>query len=194
MPSTASCASASRIAIHPSPSLISTPRIDLAWLSPDVLRGLRNLSVTEIGGVTVPEAWVTEGTRHARLLALRLEQMEGDPRRSPWLLRAIVDRERRAIVGHVGFHGAPGTNALGADDAVELGFTVEPPFRRQGYASEAALALMRWAQALGVRRFLASVGPTNAPSLALVRKLGFVEVTRVEDEEDGPEIVFELRV
>jgi len=36
-----------------------------------------------------------------------------------------------------------------------------------------------------------SAPPTDR--LALAEKLGFIEVTRVVDDEDGPEIVFELR-
>lgn len=144
-----------------------------------------------IAGAPVPPEWARE---HKWILGLRRDQMAREPEHEPWLLRAIVDRERQVLVGHVGFHGAPGTNALAAPDAVELGFTIEPAYRRHGYASEAALALMRWAQAVGIRRFLASVSPTNAPSLGLVAKLGFAEVTTVEDEADGPEIVFERRV
>jgi RimJ/RimL family protein N-acetyltransferase len=43
----------------------------------------------------------------------------------------------------------------------------------------------------GVRRFLASSAPTNAASIRVVEKLGFVEVSRVWDDEDGEEIVYE---
>jgi RimJ/RimL family protein N-acetyltransferase len=52
---------------------------------------------------------------------------------------------------------------------------------------------MDWAHALhGVRRFIASVAPDNEPSLAIVRKLGFVQTGKQWDEEDGEELVFEL--
>ena len=105
----------------------------------------------------------------------------------------MVRRETREFVGRIGFHGAPGANALGADDAVELGYTVEPAFRRQGFAEEAIRGMMDWARTRSVSRFMASIGPKNTPSLALAAKLGFAEVARVIDEEDGPEIVLELR-
>ena len=53
--------------------------------------------------------------------------------------------------------------------------------------------MMAWARARSISRFIVSVSPTNVPSLALPAKLGFTEVTRVIDDQDGPEIVFELR-
>ena len=43
-----------------------------------------------------------------------------------------------------------------------------------------------------VRWFIASVSPTNEPSLSLVRKLGFVQTGTQWDEIDGQELVFEL--
>ena len=106
----------------------------------------------------------------------------------------MVRRETHEFVGEIGFHGTPGTNALGELDAIELGYTVEPAFRRQGFAEEAIRGMMAWAQARSISRFMESIGPTNTPSLALAAKLGFTEIARVIDEEgDGPEIVFELR-
>ena len=60
------------------------------------------------------------------------------------------------------------------------------------YATEAAAALMGWAEGQGVRRFVVSVAPGNEPSLAIVRKLGFVQTGEQWDEEDGLELVFEL--
>jgi len=89
--------------------------------------------------------------------------------------------------------GKPGSNALGAPDAVELGYSVEPKFRRQGLAEEAIRGMMDWARARSIFRFIVSVSPSNPASLALAAKLGFSEITQVVDEEDGPEIVLELR-
>ena len=53
-------------------------------------------------------------------------------------------------------------------------------------------ALIAAAETQGVRRFVASVGPENEPSLAIVRRLGFVEVGRHWDDQDGEELEFEL--
>jgi [ribosomal protein S5]-alanine N-acetyltransferase len=47
--------------------------------------------------------------------------------------------------------------------------------------------------AQGIDHFVASVAPANAPSLAIIRKLGFVRTGQHIDPEDGLEHVFELR-
>ena len=114
-----------------------------------------------------------------------------DPGAQKWLVRALVRRRDATMIGHAGFHGPPGSNGLAADK-VELGYTVFPAFRGRGYATEAAVALMEWAAREGARRFVASVGPGNEPSLAVVRKLGFVQTGEQWDEENGLELVFEL--
>ena len=86
-----------------------------------------------------------------------------------------------------------GVNALGLRNAVELGYTVFPDSRGMGYATEVAGALMKWAhQEQGITNFVASVSPTNAGSLAVVRKLGFVFQRETNDDIDGLEHVYLL--
>ena len=123
------------------------------------------------------------------VLHLRRDQMRADETVRPWLLRVMIPRvgPRRAV-GRIGFHGPPD-----ADGRVEVGYTVYPEHRRQGLATEATLALFAWARAEhGITRFRASVSPTNAPSLAVVRKLGMTRTGVQWDEIDGEELVFDL--
>ena len=146
--------------------------------------------MTSIGGVELPPEWIR---RSERTLRRRRDQVAGDPASAHWLLRAMVIRETRELVGRIGFHGRPGHNSLAAPDALELGYAVEPVFQRQGFAEEAIGGMMAWARARRIEHFMLSIGIANVPSLALAAKLGFREAARVIDEEDGPEIVFELR-
>ena len=129
--------------------------------------------------------------RTGRTMRYRLEQLSGDPSSQPWLLRAMVLREPvRRVIGHIGFHGPPGS-----DRRVEVGYTVDADYRRQGFAFEAVQALFAWANAEhDVCHFRASIAPENAPSLALAHKLGFVQTGSQWDEEDGEELVFELEL
>ncbi|HUQ16917.1 MAG TPA: GNAT family protein [Candidatus Saccharimonadales bacterium] len=173
-----------------SDQIIATARLDLVLFTPALLEAVLSGRVTAIAGVELPPGWIR---RSERVLRRRLDQVVADPGSGPWLLRAMVHRDDRELVGRIGFHGKPGANGLGAGGAVELGYTVEPAFRRQGFAEEAVLGMMAWARMRSVDHYILSIGPTNAPSLGLAAKLGFAEVARVMDEEDGPEIVFELR-
>jgi RimJ/RimL family protein N-acetyltransferase len=98
------------------------------------------------------------------------------------------------MIGHAGYHGPPGQNSTQNPDAVEYGYTIFPPWRGKGYATQVAVMLMDLAEELaGIRHFVLSVSPQNDPSLAIVRKLGFVKTGEHMDEEDGLEHVFELQ-
>jgi len=168
---------------------IRTRRLELVAMSPTLIEKILDGGETDL---EIPKDWPDAHDRH--FLELRLRQLRDRPELEPWLVYAVVLPERR-LIGHAGFHGPPGTNALQAEDAVEVGYTVFPAFRGRGYATEAARALIEWARCeREVRRFLASVSPDNEPSLALMRKLGFTEIGRHWDEEDGDELEFELRV
>jgi ribosomal-protein-alanine N-acetyltransferase len=123
-------------------------------------------------------------------LQFRIADLSIDPEAQPWLGRAIVRTDpdgTRRIVGSCGFHAPPGP-----DGRVEVGYRVEPGYRRQGVASEVVRALFDWASEQGVDRFRASVAPGNVPSLAIVDRLGFRQVGVQMDDIDGEELVFEL--
>ena len=128
-----------------------------------------------------------------RFFELRRRELEAQPDLLGWFVWAVVVDDE--MVGHAGFHGPPGRNAQNDAEAVEIGYTIYPRYRRRGYATEAARALIAWAhEERGVRRFLFSISPDNEPSLAIARRLGFSEVGRHWDEEDGEELEFELRL
>jgi RimJ/RimL family protein N-acetyltransferase len=145
-------------------------------------------------GFKLPDGWPD---RHdAGFLKLRLRQMREDPETEGWFAYAVVlpDGER-PMIGHAGFHGPPGVNARKAADALEVGYTIFEPYRRNGYATEAVRALLGWASGEhGINHFIASISPGNEPSLAIVRRLGFEHVGQHWDEEDGEELEFELRL
>jgi [ribosomal protein S5]-alanine N-acetyltransferase len=170
---------------------IRSDRLELVSLSPETIDALLARSPVDFA---VPAGWPQGG--EAGFLPLRADQMRRSPDWQEWLVRALVLAEAgRRMIGYAGFHGPPGTNGPQAADAVELGYTIFEPWRGRGYATEAARALIDWARSEhGIRRFIASVAPDNEPSLAIVGKLGFVRTGEQWDEEDGLELVFELRV
>jgi RimJ/RimL family protein N-acetyltransferase len=87
------------------------------------------------------------------------------------------------LVGSCGLHNLT-TGRLGP----EIGYWIAPWARRQGYASEAAAGLARWAIERGAARVHLFADVTNGPSLATARKAGFVQegvVRRCLEYRDG---------
>jgi [ribosomal protein S5]-alanine N-acetyltransferase len=122
-------------------------------------------------------------------MRLRMRQLNEDPTLIDWLMHAMVLRDgSRVMVGNCGYHNRPDATGM-----VEIGYQVAPPYRRQGYALEAARALVDNAFThQDVTRVRACVSPTNEPSLNLIAQLGFVRVGEQMDEVDGLEYVFEV--
>jgi len=154
-----------------------------------VLDDRREDAASELG-IELPDEFPSEGERG--FLGLRLRQMRDDRQFLTWCPNALVLDGK--MIGHAGYHGPPGQNSAQNPDAVEYGYKIFPAWRGRGYATEAAVMLMDLAeQRAGTRHFVLSVSPENDPSLAIVRKLGFVKTGEHMDEEDGLEHVFELQ-
>lgn len=138
-------------------------------------------------GATVP-AWVADELEN--FLKFRLAQLSVDPTIHGWLGRAMVltdeDGSRR-VVGSIGFHGPPDKKSR-----LEVGYSVDPPYRRRGYANESVKAMFDWAhREHGIETFVASISPDNDASLRLASGFGFLQVGEQMDEIDGLELVFE---
>ena len=76
---------------------------------------------------------------------------------------------------------------------IEIGYSVLPRFRGQGYATE--IAHIMWSYAAhhpDVRVLRANVRPDNEPSRRIIEGAGFVKVDEEIDPEDGLEYVYEL--
>jgi ribosomal-protein-alanine N-acetyltransferase len=175
---------------------IHTDRLDLIPMTPAFLRASMERNHPEAERelrLSLPTDWPGET---ADVLSLRLRALEEEPALQPWLLRAMAHRATGVMVGHIGFHTAPDAEYLQpyVPGGVEFGFTVFPSFRRQGFAREASVGLMRWARhSQGVRRFAMTIRPDNHPSQALAAQLGFVRIGSHIDEVDGHEDILACR-
>jgi [ribosomal protein S5]-alanine N-acetyltransferase len=175
---------------------IRSERLDLVPLGPEFLQAIvqHNLEqARRVLGFSLPVGLVDS----VDVMSLRLQQLEADATFQPWSLRAMILRKRGEMIGHIGFHTQPGAEylRLHAPGGVEFGFEVFPPFRRQGYAREASLTLMRWAHELhDVTRFVLSIRPDNTASQSLAACLGFSRIGSHIDEVDGLEDILELRL
>ena len=175
---------------HNSPPVKVSPiraaRLELIPFDPRAIRALMDggrIYAEVVLGAVLPAEFPSSEELDG-FLAVQLQRMESAPKRRAWMARLMRSPSGEAV-GHCGFHGPP--ELIGR---AEIGYTVFEKFRRQGYAKEAAAALVRWAFRRGEREVYATVSPTNAPSLAVVRSLGFKQVGTQEDEVDGLELVF----
>ena len=97
-------------------------------------------------------------------------QVVEDPASAAWVTGVVWDPERRLAVGRAGYHGPPDATGM-----VEVGYSIDPQYRRQGYARAALRALLaRAAAEPGVRTFRATISPDNVASRDLVLAHGLV--------------------
>lgn len=164
------------------------PGVELRPIPVDALRALLAGDLARAGdlvGAQMPAFFATEDW----LWGLHLSQIETDPDSARWYVRAAVT-DAGVVVGHAGFHGPPDPDGM-----VEIGYAVDPDLRGRGYGHAIVDALVaEAARDPAVRMVRASVSPTNTPSLALVRRAGFVQVGERWDDKDGLELVFEQPV
>lgn len=84
-----------------------------------------------------------------------------------WFQLGIYRRNARGLIGDAGIHFLPPDNRQ-----AEIGFTVDPGYQHQGYATEAVRGLLRCLfESLGKHRVVASVDPDNLPSIRLLERV-----------------------
>jgi RimJ/RimL family protein N-acetyltransferase len=139
-----------------------------------------------LAGVPLTEYFMTDSALW--LWKFRLDQMAADPDHAQWMTRQAIVGDEGLVVGHAGFHGPPDAAGM-----VEIGYSVDPDFRRQGYARSTLIEILRRTAAdTSVTTVRATITPDNVASLATIAGFGFVEVGEQWDDEDGLEIVFEV--
>ncbi len=136
----------------------------------------------------VPISAYLAGPQCRGLWRMRSAQVDEDPASAAWITGIVWDDRRHLAVGAAGYHGPPDATGM-----VEIGYRIDPDYRRRGYARAALEALLaRAAEEPDVRRVRASIRPDNVPSYRLVSQYGFAKVDEQWDDEDGLEIVYEV--
>jgi [ribosomal protein S5]-alanine N-acetyltransferase len=173
---------------------IITQRLSLRLMTEDFLQAcLREdkQKTDALIGLNVSPDWFEEKD----LIRLRMQDYRTDSKYISWGLHAVGLRKSKEMIGFFGFHTRPNPDYLHAiaPNSIEFGYTIFLPFRRYGFAEEAIGGMLNWAAARHpLDSFIASVSPTNLPSTALVKKLGFTKIGEQIDEVDGLEFVYSL--
>ena len=118
----------------------------------------------------------------------RSAQAGRDPASAAWVTGVIWDEQQQVAVGRAGYHGPPDEAGM-----VEIGYAVDPAYRRRGYARAALEALLRRAaREPDVRTVRVTIAPGNDASNALAAQYGFTKTGEQWDDEDGLEIIYEV--
>lgn len=124
-------------------------------------------------GVDLPPEWP-----HSDLLDVLQLQAAATAETARYGVWVLIDRGSRTVVGDAGFMGPPG-----ADETIEIGYSIVPDRRGRGYATEAVSALVAWAlDRPDVSAVVAGCAAGNTPSIRLLERVGFRR-TGVESEQ-----------
>lgn len=116
------------------------------------------------------------------------KQVDEDPTSTAWVTGVIWDERQQVAVGRAGYHGPPDSSGM-----VEIGYAVDPAYRRRGYARAALEVLLQRAdREPRVRTVRVTISPDNIASRQLAAQYGFTEVGEQWDDEDGLEIIYEV--
>ena len=161
----------------PAPTLLETPRLTLIPADPKALLAL--IEQPALGPADEMRGLYVSGDVSPQWIAA-LRDAGGDP--DPWRHGFfIIERDGQAVVGSAGFKGPPDSGGM-----VEIAYGIVPSREGRGYATEAAGALVRFAQADDrVRLVRAHTLPEANASTHVLRKCGFVQVGEVIDPDDG---------
>lgn len=107
--------------------------------------------------------------------------------RKGWGLYAVEIISTGEFIGYVGLHEI----GFEADftPGVEIGWRLAADYHNQGYATEAAEAVMALAKEIGIERLYSFTAKNNSPSERVMQKIGMVKVGEFDHpklSEDSP--------
>jgi [ribosomal protein S5]-alanine N-acetyltransferase len=159
----------------------ATPRRDVVLETGRLL--LRPWRVAE--AIVMRELWIERDPRvppHRRIDAdghPTIADLEDSIRARQPSSVGLLAVERKAAGDVIGYCGLV-DSGRGAEGEPELAFELLRRIWRQGYATEASLAVLDWARSSGYERLWATVWDWNIASRRVLAKVGFIETARKE--------------
>jgi RimJ/RimL family protein N-acetyltransferase len=171
------------------PERCSPQHVRIVHVTAPVFRALADGDLAAANAVSpIPLSAYFAGPEWRGTWQRRLKQVEEDPATAAWVTGVIWDERRHVAVGRAGYHAPPDPSGM-----VEIGYAVDPAYRRRGYARAALEALLqRAAREPQVRTVRVTISPDNVASMQLASQYGFTEVGEQWDDEDGLEIIYEV--
>lgn len=160
---------------------LETARLRLLPLTADAIDALlagEGARLRALTGARFPEP-VHPPPLTEDVLPMVRDRLRADPSQEGWWTWLVVRKDTGEAVGSAGFGGGPDS-----EGAVMIGYATYPRVEGNGFATEAAQALIRWALAQpGVARVCASLPPDNAAAIRVAEKVGMRLLARVWEEE-----------
>jgi RimJ/RimL family protein N-acetyltransferase len=155
------------------PRLITDRLVLRAWQTDDAPAALGAYGEAEVARWLTP---AMDRVPDEAAMRLVLQQWAAEDERmvTPAGRWAVELGENTALIGGATLLPLP------PDDEFEIGWQLRPDAWGHGYATEAGLALARWAFDQGIEQVIALVRPANARAEAMMRRLGMQWVGETE--------------
>lgn len=128
----------------------------------------------ELLGLSIPDNWPNPD--YAEIMPIIVEGRRKDLSSAEWI-RLITHTTDRTVIGDIGFIEPPD-----AEGDVEFGYSIVSEYRGEGYATEAAKAIIEWAfKQPGVRRVIANCLNDNYASIRVLVKAGMRQLEPQDD-------------
>ncbi len=148
---------------------LETPRLKLIPFSLELKKAVlhERTRLTDMVKLHISEDW--PGPDYEEALPFFIAQLEKDS--TVWD-GIIVHKHDAAIIGGMGFLGGPD-----ASGAIEMGYNIIPEYRKQGYATEMASALVAWAcEQPEIKTVTATCRDDNLASIRVLEKVGMSQL------------------
>ena len=174
---------AGTVAARAETAALVTPRLRLApWTPAQLLAMLESVERFEAeSGLRLADG-LREFFVSGEVSPAWVEQLRVAPGPDPWTLGfAVVHRDDGRVIGSAGFKGPPGE-----DGSAEIAYGIAPGYQGNGFATEAARALVAFAlERVDVTSMRAHTMPENGASGRVLAKCAFQHVGEVMDPDDG---------
>jgi [ribosomal protein S5]-alanine N-acetyltransferase len=166
-------------------SYIETERLLLrTWMAADVP------ALAAMYGDSETMQYILSGTKTAEQTRIAIDEMVEANERDGCSMWPLVLKESSELIGSCGLMKTKVPGEL------ELGFILAPHARGKGYAVESARAVLAFGfEHLNPRSIMAFVHPFNAPSIAVLNKVGmqFDRLMRVQRGQRGGDFLRYVR-
>ncbi len=120
-------------------------------------------------GASIPASWPGPDLREA--LPTFIASQENAPDDIVWN-GLVIHKADSMLIGDIGFMGGPDEQG-----SIEIGYSIVPEYRNQGYATEMVGVLLEWAtREPGITTITALTLPDNASSIKVLEKVGMQRI------------------